>query len=273
MAESKMGYVDVGGGKVYYEMEGTGEPLILCHAGFVDSGMWDSQWKAFTGRYRVIRFDMRGYGKSDKATGPVSRRRDLYAVLQHLRIERAHLLGCSMGGEIVLDFMLDHPEMVSSLILVSAAPGGFQMQGEPPPHMLEMIGAVQQGDLTRASELQIKIWVDGAFRQPEQVDPHVRDQAAQMNRIALSNGTWGVADSQPLEPLDPPAIGRLHEIHCPVLVIVGALDHPEILRAADVIVAAIPGSKKVILTDCAHVPNMEKPGEFNQAVLSFLQPQ
>src|SRR5262245_51574412 len=217
MTKAITDYADLGDGKLYYEMDGTGETVVLCHAGFVDSGMWDEQWKALTARFRVVRFDMRGYGKSDKATGPVSRRQDLYNLLRRLNIERAHLVGCSMGGEIVMDFALYRPEMVSSLIVVSAVPGGFQMQGEPPPHLLEMMGAVQHGDLARASELQIKIWVDGARRQPDQVDPRVRERAAQMNRSALANGTWGVADSQPLNPLDPPAVGRLKELHIPVL--------------------------------------------------------
>ena len=104
------GYADLGDGKLYYEIEGEGEPLVLCHAGFVDSRMWDGQWKAFTQHYRVLRFDMRGFGKSDPVNGPVSRRRDLYCMLRKLGIERANLLGCSMGGEMVIDFALEHPE-------------------------------------------------------------------------------------------------------------------------------------------------------------------
>ena len=150
------GYVDLGDGKLYYEMEGKGETLVLCHAGFVDSRMWDGQWNAFTQHYRVLRFDMRGFGKSDPATGPVSRRQDLYCLLQKLGIERANLLGCSMGGEMAIDFTLEHPEMVLSLVIVSGTPGGFEMQGEPPSQILEMLQAIEKGDLERVSELQIQ---------------------------------------------------------------------------------------------------------------------
>lgn len=264
------GYAEIGGGKLYYEMAGEGDTLMLCHAGFVDSGMWDEQWDDFTRHYRVIRFDMRGYGKSDKATAPLSRRDDLYRLLKHLNVDRAHLLGCSMGGENVIDLTLEHPEMVQSLIPVSATPSGFEMQGAPPPNVLEMMEAVQKGDLKRASELQIRIWVDGMYRQPEQVDSRVRKRAAEMNWIPVSNGTWAVADMQPLNPLTPPAIGRLEEFKVPTLVIAGALDHPEILRAADVMTDEIKDAQKVIIQDAAHVPNMEKPTEFNKAVLGFL---
>jgi pimeloyl-ACP methyl ester carboxylesterase len=209
------GFVEVGDGKLYYEIAGEGETLVLCHAGFVDRRMWDDQWDDFTQHYRVIRFDIRGNGKSDKAAAPVSRRQDLYRLLVHLGVDRAHLLGCSTGGENVIDLALEHPEMALSLIAVSAVPSGFRMQGEPPPNVLEMVAAVQQGDLKRASELQLRIWVDGMFRQPEQVDARVRQRAAEMNWITVKNGTWAVADSQPVNPLNPPSVGRLAEVKDP----------------------------------------------------------
>jgi len=264
------GYADLGDGKLYYEIEGKGEVLVLIHAGFVDSRMWDGQWDAFTQHYRVLRFDMRGFGKSDPATGPVSRRQDLYRLLQELRIESVHLLGCSMGGETAIDFTLEHPEMVRSLIVVSAAPGGFEMRGDPPLLLLEMLQALEQGDLARVSDLQIRLWVDGSFRQPEQVDSRVRQRATEMNRIPVKNGTWAIADANPLSPLSPPAVGRLRDIGIPVLVMAGALDNPEVLRAADLLAKELKRAEKVVMHDTAHVPNMEKPGEFNHIVLDFL---
>ncbi len=271
MANEKQGMVDVGDGKLYYEMAGEGKTLVLCHAGFVDSGMWDAQWAEFSRSFRTVRFDMRDYGRSDRAPGPVSRRKDLKNLLSGLGIERAALVGCSMGGALALDFALEHPEQVEALVLVSTAPSGFQMQGEPPRTLLEMISAAQQGDLERTAELQLRIWVDGPFRQPEQVNPAVRQQAAAMNRIPVEHGTWGKVDARPLDPLDPPAAERLGEIHVPTLIVAGALDDPELLRAADVMAREILGAQKVILQGGAHVPNMEQPVEFNRAVLEFLR--
>ena len=118
-------------------------------------------------------------------------------------------------------------------MLVSATPGGFEMQGAPPAALLEMFGALQQGDSARVSDLQVRIWADGESRTPEQIDPQVRRQIASMNRIAVDNGTFAVADMEPINPLDPPAASRLGQLDVPVLTIVGALDHPEISRAAD----------------------------------------
>lgn len=264
------GYFDLGDGRLYYEIEGEGETLVLSHAAFLDSGMWDAQWDAFTQHYRVIRYDMRGYGKSDPVTGPRVRRDDLYRLLQHLKVERAHLLGCSMGGELAIDLALEHPELAASLIVVNSAPSGFEPQGEPPQYLFEMMDAMQQGDFARASELQLRIWVDGPQRTPEQVDSDVRQRAASMNRIFVENQTWAIADLQPLNPLNPPAVGRLSELHVPTLVVVGALDHAENLRAADIIADGIAGAQKVIIADTAHVPNMEQPEIFNRAVLDFL---
>jgi pimeloyl-ACP methyl ester carboxylesterase len=270
MKNTDSGFIEVDDGKIYYELCGTGPVLVLTHAGFVDSGMWDSQWEDFTRSYRAIRYDMIGYGKSSPAKGPRCRRNDLYRLLQQLGVERAMLLGCSMGGTLTLDLALEHPQLAAGLVLVSSAPSGFQFQGAPPANLLEMMAATQQGDLERASDLQIRIWVDGPFREPEQVSAGVRQHAAKMNHISVVNETFARADLKPLRPLVPPAIERLEQVRVPTLIVDGALDDPEILRAGELMHTQIPGAQKVILPESAHVPNMEKPAEFNQAVLRFL---
>ncbi len=263
-------YFELVDGKIYYEVAGEGDWLVLSHAGFVDSRMWDKQWQAFTQRYRTLRFDMRGFGKSSPSQAPVDRRADLHRLLLHLGIHRAILVGCSMSGEIALDFALEHPEMVASLVLVSTVPGGFEMRGEPPHEFLQMLEAMQQGNLERALELQMRLWIDGPFRQPGQVDPGLRQHAADMSRIPLANDTFRKMDSKLVNPLEPPAVQRLGEVHVPVLNVAGELDNREVVRASEVMAEGIPGAKKVILPGCAHLPNMERPVEFNRAVLEFL---
>ncbi len=263
-------YLEMEDGRIYYEAAGEGPSVLLSHAGFVDSRMWDEQWQAFSQRYHTVRFDMRGFGKSSPADRPIDRRADLYRLLQHLGITRAVLVGCSMSGEIALDFALEHPQRVAALVLVSAMPVGFEMHGEPPHEFLEMLEAMQQHDLERAAELQNRLWIDGPFRQPDQVDRRIRQRATEMSRIALANDTFRKADYGPVNPLHPPAAQRLGEVDKPVLIIAGALDNPEVVRAAEVMAAGIPGSRKVILPGCAHLPNMERPEEFNQVVLEFL---
>lgn len=270
MAETRTGFVEVGDGKVYWEMAGDGDTLVLGHAGFVDSGMWDAQWDALAQHYRVIRYDMRGFGKSDPVQGPRNRRHDLAQLLDYLQADRVALLGCSLGGTIMLDFALEHPEMVWALMTVSSAPSGFQLEGAPPAELVEMFQAAKQGDTARITELQMRLWIDGPQRQPEQVNPDVRQRAAEMNRIPVERKTFFVADLQPFEPLTPPAISRLDTLAIPTLVMAGALDNSEIVRAADVMASAIPNAHKHIFADSAHLPNMEEPAAFIHVVLNFL---
>jgi len=253
-----------------YETTGHGEILILGHAGFVDSRMWDAQSAAFAEKYRVVRFDMQGFGESPLATQPISRNEELLSLMDTLNIEKAHLVGCSLSGTAYIDFTLKHPEKVLSLTVINATPSGFEMQGEPPRYMMEMFNAMQQGDIEKASELQIRIWIDGMYREPDKVDSDLRQKAAAMNKISVQNGTFFVADSQPVNPLTPPAIERLHEIVCPALIINGGLDHPEIARATEMMANEIPNARYQTIKGTAHLPSMEKPEIFNQIVLDFL---
>ncbi len=273
MAETKAGYIEQVDGRLYYEEAGEGESLVLGHAGFVDSSMWDPQWEAFVQQYRVIRYDMRGFGKSDPAPGPRNRRNDLAQLLQSLRVERAALLGCSMSGTIMLDFALEHPAMVSALVIVSSSPSGYQPEGDPPPELMAMFPAAKQGETARVSELQMRLWIDGPTRQPDQVNPAVRQRAAEMNRIPVERNTFFTADLQPFEPLDPPAISRLADIYAPALIVAGALDYPTTIHAADIMIEGISGAGKHLFAHSAHLPNMEEPDEFTQVVLEFLAGQ
>lgn len=271
MVEMKKEYLDLGDGQLYYEVAGKGFPLVLSHAAFLDSRMFDALWKPLADHFRVIRYDMRGYGRSSPAQGPLCRRADLAQLLAHLGVTQAHLVGSSNGGEISLDLALEQPGLAASLTLVDATPSGFELQGEPPRYMLEMFEAMQRGDVERASELQIRVLLDGGQREPEQVDPELRKKALEMARIFIAQKTSFVADSQPVDPLDPPAVTRLEEVKCPTLIVAGSLEHPEILRAADEMAARIPNARKVILEGSAHVPSYEQPDEFARHLLKFLR--
>jgi pimeloyl-ACP methyl ester carboxylesterase len=271
MMKTNQGYMDLSDGQIYYETAGDGFPLVLSHAAFLDSRMFDDVWEPLARHFHVIRYDMRGYGRSSPVNGPVSRRADLDRLFEHLGITQAHLVGCSYGGELALDLTLEHPKRIASLTLVDSTPSGFELKGEPPRYMMEMFDAVQQGDVDRGSELQIRIWLDGESREPEQVDPDLRKKALEMNRISVMQKTYLIADSQPVDPLDPPAVKRLEEIACPALIVVGSLDHPEILRAADEMVARISNARKVMFEGSGHVPSYEQPERFARELLDFLQ--
>lgn len=270
MIETTKSYLDLGDGQLYYETAGKGMPLVFSHAAFLDSKMFDAVWQPLAKQFRVFRYDMRGFGKSSPVTGPLCRRSDLVQLLNHLDVTQAHMVGCSNGGQISLDLALEEPQRVASLTLVGATPSGFELQGEPPRHMFEMFDAMQLGNIDRSNELQIRIWLDGEHREPDQVDPALRQKALEMNRIPVSQSTFFIADTQPINPLDPPAVTRLESVKCPTLVIAGALDHSEVLRAADEMAERIPNARKVIIESAGHVPSFEQPDIFVKLLLDFL---
>lgn len=261
------GFAEVNGASLYYDATGNGEPLVLVHAGIADRRMWDGQLEAFGQRYRVIRYDMRGCGRSEApADLPFSHHDDLRGLLDYLGIERALLTGCSIGARTVIDFALAHPERVRALALVCPSVSGFESGEEPPEEWDELVAADEAGDLEKVSELEVRIWVDGPYRSPDDVDPALRDLVREMNLIALRN--------EPLlgeeRPAEPPAVNRLAEIQAPTLVVAGDLDRPEVGARAGLLADSIPQTRMVVMNRTAHVPSMEKPEEFNRIVLRFL---
>jgi pimeloyl-ACP methyl ester carboxylesterase len=270
MSQTTKAYLDMEDGNLYYEEAGEGMALVLSHAAFLDSRMFDAIWEPLAEHYRVIRYDMRGYGQSSPVNGPVCRRKDLKKLLDYLKVDRAHMVGCSNGGQNCLDLALEYPQLAASLSLVDSTPSGFTMAGAPPRYLFEMFDAVQNGDLERASELQIRIYLDSESRQPEEVDPGLRQKALAMNRIPINQNTFFLGDMQPVNPLDPPAITRLENVTCPTLIAAGSFDNPEVLRAADEMAARIPHARKHIFEGCGHVPTYEKPEDFTQVLMDFL---
>ena len=266
----KTGEITVNGATLFYEVSGEGEPLVLVHAGIADLRMWDPQVNSFSRSYQVVRHDMRGFGRSPMVPGPYAHHEDLRALLDHLGVDRATLVGCSLGGATTIDFALQNPERVEALILVGSAIGGFQFDAEPPKEWDELVAADEAGDLDRVSELEVGMWVDGPNRPPDAVDPAIRDLVREMNLIALQNEALELGEER---ELDPPAVDRLPEIQAPTLILVGDEDQPRTLAAADLLAKELPNSQKTAITHTAHLPNMERPEKFNNLVLSFLRSQ
>ena len=119
------GVAEVSGAPLYYETAGVGHPLVLIHEGIADSRMFDDQFGAFAQHYRVIRYDVHGFGKSGIPAGPFSGHEALHDLLRVLGVERMYLLGMSLGGRIAIDFALTYPTMVDALILAAAGVGGY----------------------------------------------------------------------------------------------------------------------------------------------------
>ncbi len=253
-----------------YEVAGTGEPIVLVHAGVADRRMWDPQWPAFTAAHRTLRYDVRGFGESLPPTGPWSQHADLLELLDELGIGRAHIVGASMGAGIAVEAALAQPQAVASLVL--ASPGGAlfgEATADLKPIWRDEIDALDRGDLDAAVEVNVRAWVDGIGRAPDAVDPAIRDFVGEMQRDAFELPEWD-AEGAPESELEPPAHARLTEIACPTLIVIGEADQIASREAANRLAADVPGARYVSWPDAAHMLTLERPEEFQRLVLDFV---
>jgi pimeloyl-ACP methyl ester carboxylesterase len=266
---TQTGFLDTQGAPLYYEVAGSGHPLLLIHAGVADSRMWDDQFQTFAQQYMVVRYDIRGYGKSEVPAGPFANHEDVYALLEHLGIKQAHVIAVSFGGLVALDFTLAYPEKVTSLVLGAPSVSGHESTSTEVNRFAEQEAALlEQGDLAGATDLNVRTWVIGLQRTPDQVDPNVRQRIYEMQFHAF---TVPIPDEAEMLDLEPPAITRLNDIHVPTLLIIGEYDLPEKHELVKQLAAGIPQARQVVFTGAAHIVNMEQPAAFNRIVLDFLR--
>jgi pimeloyl-ACP methyl ester carboxylesterase len=253
------------------EQAGEGSPVVLLHEGIGDSRMWEPQWAAYAGRFRVVRFDMRGFGQSPPAVGTFSLTGDLVELLDGLELGSAALIGMSLGGSVAMEATIARPDLVSRLVLVGPGLRGFEMTDETKAGWAEEEAALERGDDEEAVEINMRMWVDGPSRLPDQVDPELRRKVGEMQRRAID--IWRDAGEEEGEhkPLVEDWGDRLAEISVPTLILVGELDRPEMHEIADRLEAEIPNTRRETIVGTAHVPNMERPDEFDRLVLEFLE--
>ncbi len=256
------GFACVNGARLYYETAGSGEPLVLIHGNTLDTRMWDDQWSPFAERYRVIRYDMRGFGRSSMPTETAySPAEDLKALLDQLNVGRIHVLGLSRGGAVALDYALMYPEETLSLIFADAGLWDF-----PWTHYATSVKAVRETCRTSGIEAARALWLDHPLFAPALEKPSV---AERLRAMVTDYSGWHWQHDESLQLLDPPPIERLTALNIPVLVIAGERDLPDFLAIATLLSERIPGAEKIILPS-GHMSNMEAPAAFNAAVLDFL---
>ena len=269
---AETGHADVDGGRLYYETSGKGPALVLIHAGFLDSRMWDIQFQLFSENYRVIRYDVRGFGKSDVAQTKFSDYKDLRRILDHLEAKTASLVGVSNGGRIASDFAVEYPSMVDHLVLVSPGMSGYKFSGPEEEKLWEEFDkqmkpqeeADREGRAADAVEMDVNAWA------PAQTLAN-RERITQ---IAMDNFHVHVENPWKLQvPPEPRTWERLSNIRVPTLLIIGDRDVPAQILMVDNIHTHIPGSKKVLIQGGDHIVNMSEPDEFNRTVLEFLRTQ
>ncbi len=257
-----MGFAEVNGTKFYYEARGKGPAVVLVHGGLVDSRLWDDQMGPLSKSFRVVRYDLRGFGRSAAAAEPFSHLEDLRGLLDFLKIEKATLVGLSLGGIIAADFALEHPARVERLVLVGP---GLRGDKQPPPKdAVAAIEAMSRGAEAFA-EANMKRELYAAVRPGTAAHARLRQMALD-NFKALSTFRPGF-----LKYPERPTAERLADIKAPTLIIIGSRDGQNLLNIADTLAQGIPGARKVVIDGPSHHPPVETPAEFNRALLDFLE--
>lgn len=252
----------VPGGELAYDVAGAGETMVLLHGAFMDRRSWDAQMPAFTRRFRVVRYDIRPFGESNRLDAAYSVPDDILRMLDHLTIERAHLVGHSFGGGAALDFALLHPDRVATLTLAAAGPGGFVAPEDERKAAMAVFAALRDGD-----DALLNAWLAHPMWSVARGRPAVIDSIAASTRRNLPVFRRPTA---PFVPVMPPAISRLGDVKAPTLVVVGDKDTPGNQDASALLAKQIPGASLKVIAGADHALPLGWSDEFNAAVLAFI---
>lgn len=260
-------FAAVNGTRLWCDVTGTGSPLVLIHGSPLDSRMWEPQVAALARAHRLIRYDVRGYGRSDPpGATPYRHEDDLAGLLDWLGIAQAALLGLSMGGRLAVDFALAYPVRVSTLILAGSSVSGYPWTDDLDAMAAATQEAIARGGVAAAQELTL----EEPLLQPTLREAEV--QQALAAQVRTYSG-WHWLHDDPVIAPQPTAYTRLETVSAPTLVITGENDQRDIHGVAAALASRIPGASSILIPGAAHMVNLEAADEFNEAVLAFLARQ
>lgn len=258
------GTVEVDGARIYYEIDGSGPPVVLIHGALSDTRIWEPQVAALAERFTVVRFDQRGYGRSTLPPTPYRSHEDFRRVFAALGLDRPHVVGSSMGGRFAVDFAVAYPDALRSLVV---HPGGLSGDDYQDPAALEGPAAVAQavarGDFGAAMRLVLEL----APMRRAAADPEIRDR---LETIIRDHAWRSFEEPDPWLDTETPATEHLGEISVPTLVITGEHDIADHHRQARLLADGIQDARLVVIPGASHMVNLEQPDLFNDAVLEFL---
>jgi 3-oxoadipate enol-lactonase len=270
------GFIDVPGARLYVETFGTpaAPALVLMHAGIADRTMWDPQTVRFAREHFVIRYDLRGFGRTETIDCAFSDRADVIALLDHFGIQRATLVGCSRAGSIALDTTIEYPERVNGLVWVCGGLGGMSYSAKPDDPREIAFSAIanayedaeKRQDWAQVTDFEVRIFADGLGQPEGRCRADVRDK---IRAMCLANYAAAHTKGSPIK-LDPPAATRLGEVNARTLVVLGDLDEWYTEQAANHLASGIAGATLAVMRGTAHMPSMEQPDAFNQLLAKFL---
>jgi 3-oxoadipate enol-lactonase len=229
---------------------------ILIHAGIADSRMYRRQVETLA---PARAFDLPGFGNTPEGTGAIDYRA---FVRDRLPDEPVTLVGTSLGGTVALELALESPDRVAALVLVGPGLDGHEWSDEARAGWQEEEDALERGDLDAAVEANVRMWL------PDDADPDVRALVADMQRKAFE---LQLGREVEVSRLEPPASTRLADVRAPTLVVTGDEDVRDIHEIAERLATEIPGAERATIAGSGHLPSLERPDEFDHAVLAFLR--
>lgn len=262
---------EVSGGRLAYETEGRGPPVLFVHSAIADSRMWGREVSRYSADYQTIRFDLRGFGGSSPASAPFSYVQDIASLLAHLRVNRPYLVGSSMGGAFAIDFALEKPQMVRGLFLIAPGlSGGIEPPFDPEEGAAleydeeksqEVARAWSKGDAATAFELLRQLWCVA-----------LEGPSLELFRKMVQENAAEVFDNRSMQfaTAVPPAAARLGTLRVPTTVLVGDRDNPSSDVFAKRIARSIPGARLVTVPGGDHLINLSRPREFDEALKAAL---
>jgi pimeloyl-ACP methyl ester carboxylesterase len=266
-------HVDVPGGRLVVDDEGSGPAIVLLHAWVADRRAWRGVVGPLVAAgYRVIDYDMRSFGESTTDDVGFSHRADLVAVMDALGLERAALVGNSGGGSTAFDTAIEYPDRVVAVVGLGAGISGFEGESTPAEALLneeyERVDTAEPFDADALTDFEVRVWMDGPDQSSDRVDAGLRDALWAMARPLNEPGrVRGRAIA-----LEPPANDRLVELRCPVLAVGGALDFSEVVQAGRRLETGAPNARAIVWPDVAHMVAMEQPERVAATIVDFLEP-
>ena len=256
------GRVTVPDGELYFESTGEGEPLILIHAGFSDHRDWKYQIKDLGKKFNIIVYDQRGAGKSSVPTASFSPADDLKAIIDHLKLAKATLIGHSLGGTIALDFALQYPEKVSALILVAPGLNGHVWSDEYSEWFKTIWSLSQPTDMLQQA-------MSAPFYRLAMANPNIKSEVEMIAKENLEKIlTWKTLD---IRWFFPEPLSKLKELKIPTFVIYGDEDSKDITQIVHALIENLPNVKTTEIQNADHLLNFEKPNELNTLIFRFLK--
>lgn len=262
--QSNYNFCELNGARFHTSVQGEGNNVLLLHGGFSNMAVWNEHVDAIAEKFKVTRFDQRGYGQSSNSAEAFSYYEDIKEILDYYQIENTHIIASSFGGSAAIDFTLKYPQYVNSLILVGPSITGIQyplrmkLEGILDYLRVKRVGIGKAADIL----LQKKFW--------SYMIPQEKERKQRFKEIYTTNLMYYNSKQVPQLPLIPHAIHRLTEIEKPVLIIEPENDHPFNKKVCELIHRKIKGAKKEVIKNTGHFPHLEQPSKFTSLVLDYL---